>query len=125
LKVVQWYSILTGLYWLFIPVFATVYALFGNLIPWQKLVATDGTLGRQTSAKPYFESLQLIPMWRIRLGFALTLCVQALMFWGLDISLWGWVACYASVNFIDCDDRNRVLVIRRALGYVHGRLCVV
>src|SRR5712671_1712766 len=95
LKVAQWYSILTGLYWLFIPVFATVYALFGNLIPWQKLVATDGTLGRQTSAKPYFESLQLIPMWRIRLGFALTLCVQALMIWGLDLSLWGWGACYA------------------------------
>ena len=100
LKVAQWYSILTGLYWLFIPVFATVYALFGNLIPWQKLVATDGTLGRQTSAKPYFESLQLIPMWQIRMGFALTLCVQALMIWGLDLSLWGWAACYVAFGLM-------------------------
>jgi len=52
------------------------------------------------SAKPYFGSLQLIPMWRIRMGFALTLCVQALMIWGLDLSLWGWAACYAAFGLM-------------------------
>ncbi len=95
LKVAQWYCILTGLYWLFIPVFATVYALFGNLIPWRKIVATDGMVGRQTSAKAYFESLQEIPMWHVRLGFLLAILVQAGLMWGLELSPWRWAACYA------------------------------
>jgi fatty acid desaturase/membrane-associated phospholipid phosphatase len=95
LKVAQWYSLLTGLYWLFIPVFATVYAVLGNLVPWKRLIATDGTLGRQTSAKPYFDALQLIPMWQVRAGLLLTIAVQLLLFWALDLTFWRWAACYA------------------------------
>jgi fatty acid desaturase len=100
LKVAQWYSILTGLYWLFIPVFTTVYALFGSLIPWRRIVATDGVVGRQTSATAYFESLQLIPMSSVRLGYLLTIVVQALLIWGLDLSFWRWAACYACFGLI-------------------------
>lgn len=95
LKVAQWYSILTGLYWLFIPVFVTVYAFFGGVIPWRRIVATEGTVGRQTSAKAYFDSLQQIPMWQVRAGFLLTLAVQTVLFWGLGLSFWRWAACYA------------------------------
>jgi fatty acid desaturase len=95
LKVFQWYSILTGLYWLFIPVFTTVYALLGGLIPWRRIVATDGVVGRQTSATAYFESLQKIPMSRVRFGWLLTVVVQLALFWGLDLSVWRWAACYA------------------------------
>jgi fatty acid desaturase len=94
LKAAQWYSILTGLYWLFIPCFVTLYALTGKLIPWQKFLATQGTLGRQTSAKPYFEALQRIPFWQVQAGFILTVCVQAGLFWFLDLSFWRWFACY-------------------------------
>jgi fatty acid desaturase len=100
LKVAQWYSILTGLYWLFIPVFTTVYALFGGFIPWRRIVATDGVVGRQTSATAYFESLQLIPMSSIRFGYLLTIAVQALLIWGLDLSFWRWAACYACFGLI-------------------------
>lgn len=95
LKVAQWYSILTGLYWLFIPVFTTVYALFGSLIPWRRIVATNGVVGRQTSATAYFDSLQQIPMSRVRFGWLLTIVVQLALFWGLDLSFWRWAACYA------------------------------
>jgi fatty acid desaturase len=95
LKVAQWYSILTGLYWLFIPVFVTVYALFGGVIPWRRIVATDGVVGRQTSATAYFDSLRQIPMSNVRLGFLLTIAVQAALFWLLDLSFWRWAACYA------------------------------
>jgi fatty acid desaturase len=95
LKVAQWYSILTGLYWLFIPVFTTVYALFGSLIPWRHIVATNGVVGRQTSATAYFDSLQQIPMSRVRFGWLLTIVVQLALFWGLDLSFWRWAACYA------------------------------
>jgi fatty acid desaturase len=95
LKVAQWYSILTGLYWLFIPVFTTVYALFGGLIPWRRIVATDGVVGRQTSATAYFDSLQQIPMSRIRFGWLLTIAVQLALFWGLGLAFWRWAACYA------------------------------
>ena len=100
LKVAQWYSIMTGLYWLFIPVFATVYAVLGNLVPWRKLVATEGILGRQTSAKPYFDALQLIPMWKIRAGLLLTIAVQLLLFWTLDLTFWRWAACYAAFGLM-------------------------
>lgn len=95
LKVAQWYSILTGLYWLFIPLFTTVYALFGGLIPWRHIVATDGVVGRQTSATAYFDSLQKIPMSRIRFGWLLTIVVQSALFWSLDLAFWRWAACYA------------------------------
>jgi fatty acid desaturase len=95
LKTAQWYSILTGLYWLFIPAFTLVYALFGGIIPWRKIVATDGFVGRQTSAKAYFDSLQRIPMTQIWLGFILTLAVQAALFGLLGLSLVGWAVCYA------------------------------
>jgi len=100
LKVAQWYSILTGLYWLFIPVFATVYAVLGNLVPWRRLIATEGILGRQTSAKPYFDALQLIPMWKIRAGLLLTIAVQLLLFWALDLTFWRWAACYAAFGLM-------------------------
>jgi len=95
LKVAQWYSILTGLYWLFIPVVVTVYALFGGLIPWRRIVATEGVVGRQTSATAYFDGLQQIPMSRVRLGWLLTIVVQLALFWSLDLTFWRWAACYA------------------------------
>jgi fatty acid desaturase len=95
LKVAQWYSILTGLYWLFIPVFTTIYALFGDLIPWRRIVATNGVVGRQTSATAYFDSLQQIPMSRVRFGWLLTIVVQLALFWSLDLAFWRWAACYA------------------------------
>ena len=95
LKTAQWYCILTGLYWLFIPVFTIVYAVLGDVIPWRYIVATDGVVGRQTSAKAYYDSLLRIPMSEIRLGFLLTLGVQAALFWCLHLTFWGWAACYA------------------------------
>ena len=100
LKTAQWYSILTGLYWLFIPVMLTIYTIFGNLIPWRKFLATDGVIGRQTSAKPYFEALRAIKSWQIYLGFALAVAVQALMIWGLGLNLIGWAACYAAFGLM-------------------------
>jgi fatty acid desaturase len=100
LKVAQWYSILTGLYWLFIPVFASIYAVFGNLLRWDKLIATEGVVGRQTSAKPYFDALRLIPMWKVRAGFAFTILVQLLMFWALDLNVWCWAICYATFGLM-------------------------
>ena len=95
LKVAQWYSILTGLYWLFIPVFMSIYTIFGGLIPWRRIVATDGVVGRQTSATAYFDSLQQIPMSKVYLGCLLTVAAQAALFWALDLSFWRWAACYA------------------------------
>lgn len=100
LKTAQWYSILTGLYWLFIPVMLTVYTIFGNLIPWRKFMATDGLIGRQTSAKPYFEALRAIKFWQIYMGFALAVALQILLFWSLDLTLLGWVACYAAFGLL-------------------------
>lgn len=100
LKTAQWYSILTGLYWLFIPVFTTIYAVFGGLIPWRRIVATDGVVGRQTSATAYFDSLQKIPMSQVRFGFLLTAAVQTALIVLLDLSLWGWAACYGAFGLM-------------------------
>ena len=75
--------------------FTTVYALFGGLIPWRRIVATHDVVGRQTSATAYLASLQQIPMSRICFGWLLTIVVQLALFWGLDLTFWGWAACYA------------------------------
>ncbi len=96
LKTAQWYSILTGLYWLMIPVFAAVYSLLAEIVPWRKLILRSDRFGAQTSALPYLDALQAIPIWRIRLDIVIVLLIQFAIIWTLDISLTGWLLCYAS-----------------------------
>lgn len=95
LKTAQWYSILTGLYWLMIPIFAVLYSLLAEIVPWRKLILRSDRFGAQTSALPYLDALQAIPIWRIRLDMLIVVLIQSAIVWTLGVSLTGWLLCYA------------------------------
>ncbi len=96
LKTAQWFSILTGLYWLGIPFFLVIYVLFAELVPWKKLVPKDSGFTQQTSAGEFMESLVRLPVWRVRAEFLFSLAVQLALAVMLDLSLSGWLLCYAA-----------------------------
>jgi fatty acid desaturase len=95
LKYAQWYCILTGLYWIASPLFCLVYALTAGIVPWTKLLAPDNRFGRQTSAKPFLESLNSVRPMTARLDVALSASIQASLIYLLDLDLMGWALCYA------------------------------
>jgi fatty acid desaturase/membrane-associated phospholipid phosphatase len=96
LKTAQWFSILTGLYWLGIPVFLLFYSLAAEIVPWRRLVRAESGFSRQTSANEFLESLMRLQVWRVRTEFAFSLAVQFTLAWLLGLSLCGWALCYGA-----------------------------
>ncbi|MFZ2099458.1 MAG: fatty acid desaturase [Oricola sp.] len=97
IKRVQWYCILTGLYWLISPFFCVLYFLTAELLRWRDLFGARGAwFSKQTSAQEFLEALDAVPVWQARLDIATSAAIQALLAWGLDLSLSGWLACYAA-----------------------------
>lgn len=100
IKVLQWYSILTGLYWLALPAFAVVYFLMADLIGWRHLLSRRGDwFARQTSAREFLDALERVPVWQARADIAIAVGVQLAMILALDLSLFGWAICYAAFAF--------------------------
>lgn len=94
LKTMQWFTILTGLYWLSIPLFWVFYGFFGSLIPWRRLMPSEGRFARQTSAGAFLDSARALPIGRIRIELGASLALQAALVWGLGLTWWSWLACY-------------------------------
>jgi fatty acid desaturase/membrane-associated phospholipid phosphatase len=94
LKTMQWFTILTGLYWLSIPLFWVFYCFFGTLIPWRLLMPSEGRFARQTSAGAFLDSARELPISRIRIELAASVAMQAGLFWLLDLTVVSWFACY-------------------------------
>lgn len=87
LKRAQWYAILTGLYWLFVPIGALAYALWPGLFekPW--------VAARQTGGASVFAFLRGAPVGRIRLEVLFSIAVQAAL---ISFGCKTWLACYAA-----------------------------
>ncbi|NVI97982.1 fatty acid desaturase [Myxococcus sp. AM009] len=94
LKRAQWYSILTGLYWLFVPVGAVAFALVPGLL--HRLRGTGTRYGEQTGADAYLGRLEAAPGRAIRAEVLLAACVQVGLVVALDVSAAGWGLCYAA-----------------------------
>ncbi len=94
LKRAQWYSILSGLYWLFVPVGAVLFALFPGLL--HRLRGTGTRYGEQTGADAYLGRLEVAPGGAIRGEVLLAVLVQAGLAVMLDLSVTGWGVCYAA-----------------------------
>ncbi|WNG39722.1 fatty acid desaturase [Archangium violaceum] len=94
LKHAQWYSILTGLYWAFVPLGCVAFALFPGLL--QRLRGTGTRYGEQTGADAYLGRLEDAPGSTIRLEALLSLGVQVGLVLGLDLTASGWALCYAA-----------------------------
>lgn len=94
LKHAQWYSILSGLYWAFVPLGCVAFALFPGLL--RRLRGAGTRYGEQTGAEAYLGRLEDAPGSAIRLEALLTLAVQAGLVLGLGLTASGWALCYAA-----------------------------
>lgn len=96
LKYAQWYAILTGLYWAVTVAGVLVYAVAPWLTRLPVLRDQRSTVATQTSSRPYLEALESIDGRRARLEVLVALGLQAVLVLALDLTLVGWLACYAA-----------------------------
>lgn len=97
LKFAQWYCILTGLYWIALPLFAVLYFFTADLIKWRHMFGAKGAwFAKQTSAQEFLDALDDVGVARARVDILIAVTIQASMIWALDISLAGWLICYAA-----------------------------
>lgn len=92
LKRAQWYSILTGLYWLFVPLGGILYLVTPAVL----LRTRASSIGPQTGAVSVFSGLAHAPRWTIRFELLFTIALQCALFFALDLTLAGLAICYAA-----------------------------
>lgn len=93
LKAYRLYSLLTGFYWLAIPVGCLASLLFKDALV---SPAVRARVVRPMGFEPMLDDLAEVPGVRLRLEIAFSLGVQLLLFFGLGLTLAGWSACYAA-----------------------------
>jgi len=96
LKLAQWYAIVTGFYWVFPPLACLVYFIVPRVFGLAVLRASDSTVAQQTGADAYLESVEDLSRSTVRMEILLTALIQAMMVWALDLTLAGWLCCYAA-----------------------------
>lgn len=97
-KYLQWYSVLTGVYWSGAPLACVLYFF----CPWVfklPILRQESTLVQQTSSDAYLSMMDDAPALTVRLEVLLTVGIQLGLFYALDLSFWGWAACYACFAF--------------------------
>ena len=97
LKLAQWYAIMTGLYWMFIPLVSLLYLAWPGLL--KKALLRQTPLAQQTSSDNYLESLDGLDPKLARGDVFFTIALQASLFLLLGVSLKGWAICYAAFAF--------------------------
>ncbi len=96
LKLAQWYTILTGFYWLVAVAGALVYLLVPRALRLSALRRKDSQVATQTSSSAYLAALDDLDPFAARLEILFSFAVQAGLFLLLDLSLLGWASCYAA-----------------------------
>lgn len=99
LKFVQWYGILSGIYWLMAPLGCLLYLVFPWALKSSPLRSKTTKLAQQTGVDAMLSGLDQISGFRVRLEILVTIGIQLLLFWTLDLSVWGWFICYAAFGF--------------------------
>ena len=92
LKRAQWYAILTGLYWVFVPLGGIAYLVWPSVLTRTRSSDT----ATQTGASSMFANLEHAPRTVIRLELLFTIAMQVALFRLLDLSIAGWLLCYAA-----------------------------
>jgi|GEM_PF-186596 len=98
-KYAQWYSILTGLYWAFVPLGCVVYLLAPWVLRSRALRSKESKLAQQSSADAMFSDLEKASPWWMRAEVVLGAAAQFGLIYALDLSLIGWGSCYAAFAF--------------------------
>jgi fatty acid desaturase len=96
LKFVQWYGILTGLYWLVPP----LGCLLLLCVPQRVLARAIDTRGSKVlehvGVEAMLDGVQPADWGRMRLEILASAAIQILMWTLLDLSIAGWAACYVA-----------------------------
>jgi fatty acid desaturase len=95
-KRVQWYSILTGVYWIASVFGLLVYLVLPIALRLPFLRNKTSKFATQTTSAQYFAALDSLPPVVSRLEILFSLAVQVLMFCALDLTFVGWALCYAA-----------------------------
>ena len=96
LKYAQWYSIYSGLYWAVAAAGVLLYAATPRALRRGLLRLFGRRGGTQTSATHYVDALDTLPPIQARLEIWGAVAWHALLFYVLDLSWAGWLACYAA-----------------------------
>ncbi|HYO14944.1 MAG TPA: fatty acid desaturase [Thermoanaerobaculia bacterium] len=91
-KSLQWYGILTGVYWLLPPLACLLYLLCPRVFRFRG----ESRIVRQTSADAMLSGFEGAPETRVRLEILFSFLVQVALWTALDLSLAGWGFCYAA-----------------------------
>ena len=96
-KYLQWYGILTGLYWLLPPLSSLLFLITPTaLIKGAITRSEESQLAHQTSAEGMLSGYKDAPFTRIRLEILFSILVQLGLIYFLDLNFLGWIACYAA-----------------------------
>ncbi|MBI1784928.1 fatty acid desaturase [Candidatus Sumerlaeota bacterium] len=96
IKYVQWYGILTGIYWTMSPLGCLLYLISPHIFRMRVLHASDSKLAHQTGTDAMLAGFEEAPETQVRLEILMTILIQALIIWGLGLSIAGWMCCYAA-----------------------------
>ncbi len=96
LKRVQWYGILTGVYWLIPPIGCLIVLVVPMRLLERLLDSHDSQTAEHVGAEAMLSGFTGAPVRRIRLEILLTIAIQCAIWYALDLSLVGWLACYAA-----------------------------
>jgi fatty acid desaturase len=99
-KYFQWYGILTGIYWLVLPLSCFAFLLtpgwlIKRLIAWSK----TSDVAFQVSAEGMFSGYENANFMKIKAEILLSILIQVAIIYGLGLNVWGWAACYAAFAF--------------------------
>jgi fatty acid desaturase len=94
LKTLQWYGIISGVYWVVAVLGWIVYLLLPFLFRGASLRAPWSPIAEHTSGPAYARAFASAPPIGARLELLLTIGIQFGLWYALDLSVAGWLACY-------------------------------
>lgn len=95
-KRIQWYGILTGLYWVVTQLGLLVYLVAPVFLRIPILRRATSRFARQSSSSAYLEVFDQVDGMTVRAELLASFAFQALLFVALDLTLAGWALCYAA-----------------------------
>ena len=94
LKVVQWYAIISGVYWVVAVLGWMIYLLLPFMFSRAALAREWSSVVEHTSGPSYARAFAAAPPVRARLELLLTVALQIAVYDALHLSMLGWLACY-------------------------------
>lgn len=93
LKNVQWYGILTGLYWLLPPLSCVLFLVAPGAF---SSTAFEARWSQQSGADEMVAGVECLPRNVVRLEILFAVAWQAALFVALDLTWTGWLLCYGA-----------------------------